>query len=466
MSINFHLTSHQPLFPPAMTESNRLGFAQRLRGLKMLCLLFCLVVLSFAGPVSADTLVLLRGGEFEGTVTKEPDTNGGFYEFKLDSGVLMKINKSEVDRIVVPQESLASYQAELARVKPVDVAGHITMAEWCGANRLRRQQEYHRRKIIELDPNHRETRLLLGYSWNAKLSKWVVRDEFLQSIGYVRVGRNMRLPIAEQIANKQKEHKSSLLKWESDINRWLTLLNNERKFAEAKKNLEEIEDVTAVPVLIKKFEQRSKQKARSRLTGADRDVLVFLMERIASFDILSAKSFLVNQALSQSNETLRDEAELHLKQKHPEWTANYLINYFKGISAQILTPINERELAGEQNRIARAAILLRNLEVDISQATLPLINVLWVNRVLPPGAAPKKGIGGPIGFSNQGGIGNGMSMGSEKQKAKGVQIPNDEVLITLRQMTEQRFSFDKSQWINWYTSDTLPPLVDLRRLDD
>lgn len=466
MSIILHWTPYEILSQPASTVCSRpepdLGIGRALHT----SLLLGAFMLLLEAPVSADTLVLLRGGELEGTVTKEPDANGGFYEFKLDSGVMMKIKKSEVDRIVVPQESLASYQAELARVKPADVAGHLAMAEWCSVNRLRTQQERHRRKVIELEPNHRETRLLLGYSWNAKLSKWVVRDEFLQSIGYVRVGRNMRLPIAEQIATKQREHKSSLLKWEADINRWLTLLNNERKFAEAKKSLEEIQDVTAVPILIKKFEQRLRQKARSRLTPVDRDVLVFLMERIASFDILSAKSFLVNQALTQSNETLRDEAELHLKQKYPEWTANYLINYFSGISAQILTPIAERELVGERNRIARAAILLRNLEADISQAVLPLINVLWVNRVLPPGAAPKKGIGGPIGFSNQGGIGNGMSMGSEKQKAQGVQVANEEVQITLRQMTGKRFSFDKSEWINWYVSDTLPPVVDLRRLDD
>jgi len=416
----------------------------------------------FASPLWADTIILRRGGEFQGIVVKEPGANGGFYEFKLDSGVLMKVEKAEVDRIVAPQDSLSSYQAELARVKPADVAGHLAMAEWCGENRLRVQQEKHRRKVIELEPNHKETRLLLGYSWNAKISKWVVRDEFLQSIGYIRVGKNMRLPLANQIATNQKQHKSSVLQWQSNINRWITLLNNERKFAEARKNLEDIDDETAIPVLIKKYKQRTK----SRLSQKDQELMVFLMERIASFDILSAKSFLVNEALSQPNEALRDEAELHLKQKHAEWTANYLINYFSNISPQIVTPISEQALMGEKSRIGRASVLLRNLDVDISGSILPLINVLWVNRVLPPGAAPKKGIGGPIGFDSRGGLSGGMQMGSEKQKAKGIQVANEEVRITLAQVTGKRFSFNKREWIDWHLGNTLPAVVDLRRIDD
>lgn len=413
------------------------------------------------GLLRADEIKLRRGGSLKGIIQKTPEENGGYYEILLETGGLLKLLKNEVDSVVAPQSSTESYQAELKKHDLSSVEGHLNLAKWCQENKLRVQKTKHLRKVIELDPDQSAARRLLGYTRHLHTGKWVLRDEYYQSIGYVGNGTTMRLPAALLVESEQKKHRDAVIQWKGKIPRLITLLKNPRKFAEAKSELEEIEDVKSIAVLIDIYTKTGKKKQFSQF---DRETRSLLMSIIAKFEILSAKAFLVNVALYEMDDVLQDEALRVLKSKHAPWTAEYLIARLNRIPPALTTMIHDRQAAEQLEFIGRAAAILQELETDVSEAILPLINLVYINRVLVPVAQPKRGGLGGATFSKNGGV--GLNQGSEKPKPRAVQIEVELARIALVKLTEQRLGYNKGAWLDWYLSKSIPPRVDLRRLDE
>ena len=410
---------------------------------------------------SADEIKLRRGGSLSGKVVKKPEANNGFYEIELSSGASIQIAKREVDSIVKPQFTVTAYQAELANHDLATVQGHMEMVDWCTKNKLRLQKSKHLRQVIELDPEHEQARRLLGYTRHILSGKWVLRDEYYQSIGYVRDGSAMRLPQAQRVEQEERKHRDALNAWKGKIPRLITLLKNQRKFAEAKQELQEIDDVKAIPVMIDYYKRIAKKRQQNEF---DRQVKSMLMGIISKFDILSARLFLVDAALNEPDDVLQDEAEQYLRRKHAQWTADYLIARLNRIPPSSNTMIHDRDAFALQNFINRAAVLLENLEdADVSESILPLINVIYVKRILVPLSPQKKGGLGGATFDSNGGV--GMNQGSKKPEPRPVEIRNGVALTVLKNLTERQIQYDKSQWLSWYLSRTLPTKIDLRRLD-
>ena len=412
------------------------------------------------GDVRADVIELRRGGSHEGKILRQPEENGGFYEIELANGGILRIDKREVERVVQPQSSVSVYQSELANHDLATVAGQMEMVKWCQEQRLRVQKAKHLRKIIEIDPDHEAARRLLGYTRHIVTGKWVVREEYYQSIGYVGQGASMRLPAGLLVDNEKKKHAEAVRDWNVRINRLLTLLKNQRKFAEAKAELEGIEDPKAIPVLISNYQKIGK---RGTLSDFDREVKSMILNLVGRFDILSARSFLVEVALFEPNDVLQDEAERLVKSGFAEWAAEYLVARLKRIRPTIVEMVPDAMAVRDRDFVARAAVILKGLETDTSEAVLPLINLVVLERLLPPLKPQKKGGLGGASFGKDGGV--AMNQGSEKPKPRPIRIDMVTVQTVLTGMTEQRFGNDKNSWLQWYLSRTLPGTVDLRRLD-
>lgn len=419
-----------------------------------------LLLFAFSARLSAEEIKLRRGGSFEAKILKTPEQNDGKYELQLANGSVLQIDKREVDSIVKPQSSEAEYQLELKRHNLTTVQGHLEMSDWCQKNKLRVQKVKHLRKIVELDPDHEHARRLLGYTRHLTSGQWVLRDEYYQSIGYVRDGASMRLPASRQVESESQKHRDALNEWKGKIPRYITLLKNQRRFAEAKQSLESIEDVKAIPVLMDQFQRLSKKK---NVSDFDREVKSLLVSIIAKFDILSAKLFLVDRALNEPDDLLRDDAFQVLRKKHARWTAEYLIGRLKRIPPETKEMIPDREAIALRDFIGRAAEMLEKLEVDVSEAVLPLINLIYVKRVLLPLAIPQKGGLGGASFGKDGSM--SMNQGSKKPQPRPVTIQIEPARVVLIGLTEQRFDYDKKAWLDWFLSQTLPTQIDLRRLD-
>lgn len=410
-----------------------------------------------------DEIKLRRGGSLTGKIVKSPDENGGFYEIQLDNGAVLKIAKREVDTILAPQAAVQSYQEELGKHDLATVEGQMEMVRWCQANKLRVQKTKHLRAVIGLDPDHEEARRLLGYTRHRLTGKWVLREEYYQSIGYIRSGTAMRLPQGKLVEEEEAKHRQAVIGWRTNINRWVTLLKNPRRFAEAKQELTAIKDPKAIPAITDLYERLSKKRTR---TDFDRQVQGLLIEIVSRIDILSARLFLANIALADPDPDLRDEAERILVEKEPSWLASYLISRLNRIMPSSSVMVPDGVVVAERDFISRAAVILKELseKTDVSEAILPLIRLVYIQRILPPLAAPKKGGLGGASFSKDGGI--AMNQGKQPTKPRNIQIGIEQAKTTLIKLTEQRYEYDKEAWLRWYLSRTLPQQVDLRRLDD
>ncbi|MEC9093059.1 MAG: hypothetical protein VX438_10165 [Planctomycetota bacterium] len=421
----------------------------------------CLALMGIGFVVRADEIKLRRGGVIHGTVQKTPDSNNGFYQILLDGGGLLKLAAKEVDSVVAPQASQADYQAEAAAHDLETVQGHLDLAEWCLEKKLRIQRSKHLRKVIQLEPNHESARRLLGYTRHLRTGKWVLRDEYYQSIGYVGSGTTMRLPAGLLVESEQKKHREALNQWKTQVPRLITFLKNPRKSEQARADLQAIDDLKAIEVLVDTYQKLGQ---RSVSTAFDRDLRSLVMNVIAKFDILSAKSFLLNVGLFERDDVLQDEALQILKAKHAVWATEYLVARLNRIPPVLKSLVNDATAIEHRDFISRAAIVLGQLETDASEAILPLINLVYINRVLVPLAPAKRGGLGGATFSKNGGV--GMNQGSEKPVPRPVRIEIEAARIALVQLTEQRLGYNKTAWLDWYLSRTIPPRVDLRRLDD
>ena len=116
------------------------------------------VVLSL--PVTADTVILKNGGRVKDCrVLKKDDEN---IHLRTRDGE-MAIPRHLVKRIVKKQTVFDVYDGKVGRVKEDDHLALYNLATWCQGQGLRKEMYAHLRQVLELAPDHLQTRHLLGY---------------------------------------------------------------------------------------------------------------------------------------------------------------------------------------------------------------------------------------------------------------------------------------------------------------
>jgi hypothetical protein len=71
--------------------------------------------------------------------------------------------RSEEIPTLASRDSRLSAYAELREQQPDNVAGNLRLANWCRQQQLSPQERAHLLHVLDLDPNHVETRMRLGY---------------------------------------------------------------------------------------------------------------------------------------------------------------------------------------------------------------------------------------------------------------------------------------------------------------
>jgi hypothetical protein len=124
-----------------------------------------------ASPALADTVTLKSGRSLEGIARREPgkvvvDTGGGTLTFP----------SAEVQEVVPGRTALHEYQDRSAKLGDRPAAGQVfELAMWARDQRLDRYVDPLLRRTIEIDPNHREARRLLGYV--PFEGQWILRQQ-------------------------------------------------------------------------------------------------------------------------------------------------------------------------------------------------------------------------------------------------------------------------------------------------
>lgn len=120
----------------------------------MLCLL-ALPTLSFG-----DVFELKDGRTVTGTVLYESDT---FLSVRTESGEIITVERVQIVEHRKQEDKYADYLSRKGKVRDDDVAGHLSLADWCITKDLFEESLFHLRKILAVDPNHEDARKKLGY---------------------------------------------------------------------------------------------------------------------------------------------------------------------------------------------------------------------------------------------------------------------------------------------------------------
>jgi hypothetical protein len=374
---------------------------------------------------------LRNGSVLEGKV-EELDVNGeAFYLITLDDGSLLKLHRRLVRRVERPSAAEQEYVRRSAGMADT-VEAHWQMQEWCRDQQLRKAREFHLQRIVQLDPNHKDARLLLDYIFED--GRWVHKDHFYSSQGYVRDQRNRwRLPQGIEIVQQQEAFDASQVEWTQK----LRLLVKQWEKDHDQRPLEEIRaatDPTAWRGLQDIFEDSKHQAIEDAVIDA------------ASQMPAVSQGWLIKLALENNDDRIRQRAIEILKR--PEFDV--------GRTILSLEPFMTPGVDTPNDRVNRAGYLLGAL--GDQRAVRMLINGLRTTHAIKNPAA---GSNLNPGFGTGG---SGFTAG-EAPKVIQVALENQSVLDSLRALTGTDFGYNQAGWLDWYIDNRTVNSVDLRRDD-
>jgi len=288
-------------------------------------------------------------------------------------------------------------------------------------------------RIIELAPDHEEARRGLGYSQVG--GQWKTQEEVMLERGFRWYKGRWRLPQEIELMERKNKVEVAEREWFGKLKMWRGWLGTSRA-AQARKNLQEIDDPYAVRALAAGLENEQNQPLRA--------VYIEILAKIgtpAAIEALAACS--MEDPVEEIRLTCLDSLK---KEKRRD-----VVAYYVG------------KLKSKDNRLVRrAAVALSHM--NDPTAVRPLIEALVTThkyKII-------KGSGNPnqhsysFGGSSSGGM-PGFGFGSPKPKIIKRDIANREVLDALVSLTGQNFQYNEPAWKAWYAANRGHADVDARR---
>ena len=390
----------------------------------------------------ADEFLLSGGGQVTGQLlnaSEEPRTS---YVVRTDDGLRLRLTEKQVRRHVPTSEARRYYEALLTKMPP-DAEGNWKMAQWCRDAGLREEREFHLHEALRLDPDHRESRLALGYT--TLDGEWVLTDEWNRRHGYVyHQGKWMTkqevevLTIAQRVDDLQNDYRPQLGRLRSVIikNRDAQDVRN------AITEIRAIKDPLAAEALAKMYEEEDASNPEIRA-----GLRLLWIETLANSNSGIAVDTIVKAAIEDESEQVREAAKDALERSKDRRAIGALL----------------AELKSKDNaHVNRAGAALERIADP--ETMVPLMNALvtehkFVVTYGRPG-------GTSAGFSPQGG--SSFSAGS-KAKVVTRNVTNTNVLSALRTIVlnhyelNANFQYDTEAWKTWFADLHAPEAVSFRR---
>lgn len=397
------------------------------------------VAAGVAGVAHGDVFVLSTGGEIHGELLNPNEAPRQRYVIRPYTGGKVTVSAAAVTEVVKQQPIEVAYDQMKLEFGDT-IAGQWKLAEWCRDNGLMAQRDAHLQRVVELDPDHGEARRLLGFDRVG--DRWMTRDEVMKSRGYVK--HNGRWVVRQQadIFAKRDKERAIKKKYYDEIRRWRGWLDREEKSVAAEAYISDVRSPYAIDAVLKNFEGVKKYKHKVIFAQALSNIqhsrsIQQLVEWSVRFDELSDK---------EENEDFRYLCFDLLEQKKPPMAVAMYINALK---------------SDKNHEVNRGAIGLARM-ADKS-AVQPLIDALVTEHKFKTGQGnpgqTTTTFGGPVG--GRGGTSFGTGGGPKVVRRL---IRNQEVLVSLKELTGKDFHFDQAAWRAWYkTQKPEAPKINTRR---
>ena len=393
------------------------------------------VILFFlcVAPLFADTFLLEGGGKIEGKLLNPGER---IRQIETVDGTVLSLDVKLIKETFRDESEDIAHYKKTVPFLPDTVETHLANAAWCREKKLKEQEKEHLYRILDLDPEHLDTRKRLKYSKD-KTGQWTTEEEQKTAKGYVLEKGNWRMPQELWINERTNQRKETLNDWKQDIKQIRASLNN----PVVRKKLEEITDPTAVKPLADMLKKETNP-----------DIRIILVRALSSIGTSDAVREVAFYAMNDSIEAVREICMDQIK-RNPDmipqagaYFGTYLINMnTEGIFANSPDVINQAAMAigviGDTNSIGSLITAL----VSKHKETV----------TVGPGDRTNVGFGGGMG-------GTGFTQGQSKQEIIN-NSKNAAVLATLRKLTGVDFGYDQAAWTRWLKEKRQVGTFDARR---
>lgn len=385
---------------------------------------FSLLAILVALTAQADEFVLSNGGTVRGTLLNADEDPRVTYHIRLDKGGEVTLDVEAVRKVVVPSPEKRRYEELLAKLPNDSAELHWKMAEQCAKWSLSRERQFHLEQTIRLDPHHEQARRALRHK-KRKDGSWAEVSEIMEDSGKVRRNGRWVTKQQAQMEDEARAHEEAERQWKKKLRIWRRWLADQRRRADALREIEQIEDPSAVGPLVELF--------RSDKNPSLRDVLAEVLGR---FHHGQATEALVEAAMFGPRELQLQCLRQLEKSGRTDAVQRFLPN-----------------LRSSENQLVRRAGYALGILGD-DQVVLPLIKALNTTHTELVGGAGDGRINLRAG---------GLSAGQTKPKERTVRKQNREVLSALIKLTGQDWRYNEQLWMKWYLERSTPPNLDLRR---
>jgi HEAT repeat protein len=393
----------------------------------------------------ADIARLSNGGEVRGSFLSEPGGGdplamrtilGGRIVLSADTVRSTSRRPAEVEEYVTRSRSI-----------PHTVEAHWELAEWCKARQLTSQREEQLEALLDVDPTHAAAHRALDHMLYQ--GQWMTRDEAMREQGYVKYKGKYLTQQEIDLLEKTTAQRQAEQSWYPKIRLWKGWVrgNHQGRQIEGLQQLRGVVDEDAVPAL------------RDFLSDAPQLALRELyVERLTAMRGVKPVASLARTSLLDVDPAIRQAAFEGLGEDQRDAAIPYYVDALKDANNAV---VNRAAVAlGTIGDFRVVPALIRALvtshkiaydapvpdTVTIGQMPNGRYSIGGTQSVVPPNIELLLRTGQlPYGVQ----LVNPPGARTRRVSAR-VNVSNEDVLASLRKLTNQDFGYNESAWLTYW----------------
>ena len=418
----------------------------------------CIALFSFHAAC-ADIVYLKTGGVMRGLIrTADDSTDKTTVTMSLLSGAEVELTVEHISSQQLRPLKFEEYEVR-AESLPDTLKAHWELAEWCREQKLDEQREIHLEIVLVIDPKHRQAHYGLRHTFYRE--QWMTREEYDQTRiadGFVKYkGKWVPADKLESVKSDDAATKAER-EWYAKVRIWLNWAtgNHPERAADGLNNLREISDPKAVSALVQflgKSQRADVRRLFIEITGKIEGPVPVVP--LATLSVREDVRELRELALTMIDETHYDQARQLVIDELRDRN-----NIVVRRAGTVLAKIGDETSAPA---LIRALVTTHSYKVRV-----PVQGYSFgVDGSIPSGS----GLPPEIEIGLRTGVYDSVQVVPLLGAARATKLipvainrENAEVLMALRQITENNFGFDEKAWQRWWNVDrsqtTLAPDLD------
>ena len=407
----------------------------------------CIAMFSFHAAC-ADIVYLKTGGVMRGLIkTADDSTDKTSVTMSLLSGAEVELIVEHISSQQLRPLKFEEYEVR-AESLPDTLKAHWELAEWCREQKLDEQREIHLEIVLVIDPKHRQAHYGLRHTFYRE--QWMTREEYDQTRiadGFVKYkGKWVPADKLDSVKSDDAATKAER-EWYAKVRIWLNWAtgNHPERAADGLNNLREISDPKAVSALVQflgKSQRADVRRLFIEITGKIEGPVPVVP--LATLSVREDVRELRELALTMIDETHYDQARQLVIDELRDRN-----NIVVRRAGTVLAKIGDETSAPA---LIRALVTTHSYKVRV-----PVQGYSFgVDGSIPSGS----GLPPEIEIGLRTGVYDSVQVVPLLGAARATKLipvainrENAEVLMALRQITENNFGFDEKAWQRWWNVD-------------